>query len=135
MKNDTMRASAAAGLVIALFLGCAAATDFRGRFVEGSGDSDFLQLLDISRRMWAADYVYQSVPMLYSGQWDGLLEGIGWGAWWTQNSYGPTMCSLPFMDNVVWRGTRQAMAWWFNSIGDGTKSDSKFGTSRALLYP
>lgn len=39
----------------------------------------------------------QSVPMLYNADWDGLLEGPTWGAWWTQNSYGTTMTSLPFM--------------------------------------
>ena len=35
-----------------------------------------------------ADSIYQTMPMLYSGAQDGLLEGPTWGAYWTQNSYG-----------------------------------------------
>jgi hypothetical protein len=54
---------------------------FDGIYFSGGGDDDYLQLLDVSRRMWAPDAVYQSVPMLYSGSNDGLLEGPTWDAW------------------------------------------------------
>ena len=55
--------------------------------------------------------------MLYKGDWDGLVEGPGWGAWWTQNSYGTQMTSLPYMEDATLAATAHSNAWWFNSIG------------------
>ena len=42
-------------------------TTFHGRFFSGKGDVEYLQLLDIARRMWAADPEFQSIPMLFAG--------------------------------------------------------------------
>lgn len=98
------------------------AGSFSGRFVSGTGDSRYLELLDIARRQYASDeHEHESVLSLYRGDWDGLMEGPGWGAWWTQNSYGPTMAGLPFMGPVAWHATQHSMAWWFDSMGNGTK--------------
>jgi hypothetical protein len=38
---------------------------YSGQYFSGEGDESYLHLLDISRRMWAPDPIYQSVPMLY----------------------------------------------------------------------
>ena len=72
--------------------GSRAAAPFDGRFFSGSatGSGDELELLDTARRSLgepeggAADAEIQSMPMLYSGGEDGLLEGPTWGAYWTQ---------------------------------------------------
>ena len=58
--------------------------------------------------------------MLWLGDWDGLMEGPTWGAWWTQNTYGPTMTALPFIEEATFSVLSHSMAWWFNSIGNGT---------------
>ena len=103
---------------------------FGGKYFSGEGDTEFLGLLDLGRRQYSsAEYEYQSVNMLYKGTFDGLLEGPTWGAWWTQNSYGTTMTSLPFMEDATWHATQQSMAWWFDSIGDGKKLDGTFHTT------
>eukprot|EP00042_Codosiga_hollandica_P038236 m.309148 g.309148 ORF g.309148 m.309148 type:complete len:926 (+) comp55339_c0_seq1:5-2782(+) len=112
-------------LVVAALCACSSvfAQEFAGQYFSGTGDTDYLQLLDISRRMWAADPVYQTVPMLYSGGSDGLLEGPTWDAWWTQNSYGTTMTSLPFMDAAVFRWTRHSQEWWFDHMANGSQAE------------
>lgn len=119
--------------VLSTFGQCVSADGFDGKFVEGSGigDTDMLKLLDIARRQFSAsEYNYQSILNLYRGDWDGLLEGPGWTAWWTQNSYGPVMAGLPFIEPVSWHALQHSMGWWFDSIGNGTKYDSQFGTTR-----
>ena len=99
-----------------------AAGAYNGTFISGDGDARFLKLLDVARRTWSPDEVeYQSVGMLYRGDWDGLMEGPSWGAWWSQNSYGTVMTALPVMDDLSFAATAHSMAWWFNSIGNGTK--------------
>ena len=48
--------------------------------------------------MHDADSEFQNMAMLYTPQWNGLVEGPTWGAWWVQNSYGPTYCAIPFYE-------------------------------------
>ena len=73
-----------------------AAASFEGKYFRGEGDAGYLELLELARRMYAADPAFQNIPMLYTPAWNGLVEGPTWGAWWIQNSYGPTYCALPF---------------------------------------
>eukprot|EP00937_MAST-01D_sp_MAST-1D-sp2_P002666 g2666.t1 len=97
-------------------------TFFRGeeRLAAEQSQLSFLQLLDVARRQYASNETeWQSINQLYRGDWDGLMEGPTWGAWWTQNSFGPTMGGLPFLGAVTWAATQHSMAWWFDSIGDG----------------
>ena len=75
-----------------------AVENFEGRFYAGQGDIEYLRLLDISRRMFSPDPEFQNITMLYTPSWNGLVEGPTWGAWWVQNSYGPTYCGLPVFD-------------------------------------
>ena len=111
------------------FLPLSAAASFEGAFISGEDSgaapgaaplSSLLELLDVARRQYSSSEVeWQSVDMLYRGDWDGLMEGPTWGAWWTQNSFGPTMGALPFMGAVTWAATQHSQAWWFDAIGDG----------------
>ena len=56
---------------------------FRGAQVSGEGDTHFLSLLDAAARQHTTtDAELQTVGQLYRGDWDGLMEGTGWGAWW-----------------------------------------------------
>ena len=77
---------------------------------DGSSPLTFLQLVDVARRQYAAtEFEYQSVNQLYRGDWDGIMEGPTWGAFWTQNSFGPVMGSLPFMDEVTFAAHAHSM--------------------------
>ncbi|MCX7427773.1 MAG: hypothetical protein NTW96_19365 [Planctomycetia bacterium] len=98
-----------------------AAEAFEGRFYRGEGDVEYLQLLDISRRMFTPDAEFQNVSMLYTPAWNGLVEGPTWGAWWIQNSYGPTYCALPFYDDALTAFLQNAQDLWFNQMGDGRR--------------
>ena len=51
-----------------------AAAQFNGRFFTGEGDVEYLQLLDVARRMYDADSEFQNMAMLYTPQWNGLVE-------------------------------------------------------------
>lgn len=92
---------------------------FEGRFFSGAGDVEYLQLLDISRRMFAPDPEFQNIPMLYTPAWNGLVEGPTWNAWWIQNSYGPTYCALPFYEEPLITFLQNAQDLWFDQMGDG----------------
>ncbi len=89
--------------ILALLCACVfalpgfAADRFDGEFFSGEGDLEYLELLDIARRMFEPDPEFQNLSMLYKPEWNGLVEGPTWGAWWIQNSYGPTYCALPVM--------------------------------------
>lgn len=69
-----------------------------------------------------ADPFFQTMPMLYSGVEDGLLEGPTWGAYWTQNSYGTAMTTLPFLGDLGFKGMKESQNWWFNNMADGTNA-------------
>ncbi len=94
-----------------------------GEFVEGIGNRSYLAMLDTAVRGWHANANLQSVGMLYSGQWDGMVEGPTWGAWWTQNSYGTSMCSFPFLDDANLAWTRHSQAWWFDNMANGSNAE------------
>lgn len=92
---------------------------FEGRFFRGKGDVEYLSLLDTARRMFAPDPEYQSLPMLYTPDWNGFVEGPTWGAWWIQNSYGTTYAALPFLTEPMTTFLQNAQDLWFNQMGDG----------------
>lgn len=114
-------------LLFALWTWPALASDsappvFHGQFYSGEGNLAYLQMLDISRRMFEPDPEYASVPMLYHPSWNGLVEGPTWGAWWVQNSYGPTYCALPFYEEPLLTFLQNSQDLWFNKMGDGQTS-------------
>ncbi len=97
-----------------------AAERFSGKYFSGNGDVEYLQLLDIARRMFAPDPEFQNMPMLYTPAWNGLVEGPTWGAWWIQNSYGTTYCALPFYVEPMTTFLQNSQDLWFDQMGDGT---------------
>ncbi|NUQ66371.1 MAG: hypothetical protein HUU20_28240, partial [Pirellulales bacterium] len=99
-----------------------AAESFDGEFFSGEGDAEYLRLLDISRRMFAPDPEFQNVAMLYTPAWNGFVEGPTWGAWWIQNSYGPTYCALPLLEEPLVTFLQNAQDLWFDQMGDGKRT-------------
>jgi hypothetical protein len=116
-------------VALALMLGRAWALDkpdapeerFEGAYYRGTGDAEYLQLLDIAHRMLAPDPEFQNLAMLYSPVWNGLTEGPTWNAWWVQNSYGTTYCALPFLEEPFTTFLQNANDLWFNQMGDGKR--------------
>ncbi|UCD30517.1 MAG: hypothetical protein JSV03_08630 [Planctomycetota bacterium] len=107
-------------LILLLTSGPAPAGErFEGRYFSGQGDIEYLQLLDIARRMFSPDPEFQNVAMLYTPEWNGLIEGPTWHAWWIQNSYGPTYCGLPFYEEPLITFLQNAQDLWFDQMGDG----------------
>lgn len=94
---------------------------FTGQYFSGEGDVEYVQLLDIARRMFTADPEFQNLTMLYMPSWNGLVEGPTWGAWWIQNSYGTTYCALPFFEEPFVTFLQNSHDLWFNQMGDGQR--------------
>jgi hypothetical protein len=94
---------------------------FEGKYFSGTGDGEYLELLDVARRMFAPDPEFQNVSMLYMPAWNGLVEGPTWDAWWIQNSYGTTYCALPFFEEPFVTFLKNSHALWFSQMGDGKR--------------
>jgi hypothetical protein len=106
-------------------VGAHAAERFEGKYYRGEGDIEYLQLLDTAYRMFYPDRELQNISMLYSPAWNGFVEGPTWGAWWIQNSYGPTYCALPFFLEPYTTFLQNAQDMWFNLMGDGERKGDK----------
>ncbi|MHB8521833.1 MAG: hypothetical protein ACYDH9_13870 [Limisphaerales bacterium] len=94
---------------------------FEGRFFSGTGDAEYLRLLDFSRRLFAPDPEFQNLAMVYTTNWNGLVEGPTWDAWWIQNSYGTTYSALPFYQEPFVTFLQNAQDLWFDQMGDGKR--------------
>ncbi len=92
---------------------------FEGKYYYGEGDVEYIELLDISRRMFDPDPEFQNITMLYEPTWNGFVEGFEWGAYWIQNSYGTTYCAMPFLFEPYLTFLQNSHDLWFNKMGDG----------------
>src|SRR5574340_519284 len=117
----------AARTSIVLAATVSAAERFDGRYYRGEGDVEYLQLLDIARRMFEPDPELQNMAMFYMPAWNGLVEGPTWDAWWIQNSYGTTYCALPFWQEPFLTFLQNSQDLWFDQMGDG-KTVRPFGS-------
>jgi hypothetical protein len=111
---------------LALAANCCRALDkseerYEGAYYRGTGDVEYLQLLDIAHRMLAPDPEFQNLAMLYAPAWNGLTEGPTWNAWWIQNSYGTTYCALPFLEEPFTTFLQNSNDLWFSQMGDGKR--------------
>jgi hypothetical protein len=102
-----------------------AADRYDGKYFRGAGDVEYLKLLDIARRMFSPDPEFQNIAMLYTPAWNGFVEGPTWGAWWIQNSYGPTYCAMPFYDEPLITFLQNAHDLWFDQMGDGKRKGAQ----------
>ena len=92
---------------------------FQGKYFSGSGDKEYLNLLDTARRMMEPDPEFQNLSMLYEPSWNGFVEGPTWDAWWIQNSYGTTYSVLPYLQEPYITFLQNSQDLWFNLMGDG----------------
>jgi hypothetical protein len=101
---------------------CLADERFEGKHFQGSGDVEYLKLLDLAGRMFAPDPELQNLSMLYTPKWNGLVEGPTWDAWWIQNSYGTSYCALPFLEEPYLTFLQNSQDLWFSQMGDGKRA-------------
>jgi hypothetical protein len=94
---------------------------FEGRHFGGRGDVEYLKLLEFSRRLFTPDPEFQNLAMLYQPDWNGLVEGPTWNAWWIQNSYGTAYSALPFLREPFVTFLQNSQALWFDQMGDGRR--------------
>ena len=103
------------------FVSVVTADEFTGKHYRGSGDVEYLELLEKARRFFDPDPVLPNISMLYSSSLNSLVEGPTWDAWWIQNSYGTTYCALPFLQEPYLTFLQNAQDFWFDQMGDGKR--------------
>jgi hypothetical protein len=94
---------------------------FEGKHFCGRGDVEYLKLLELARRMFEADPEFPNISMLYNSDWNSMVEGPTWRAWWVQNSYGTTYAALPFYQEPYITFLQNAQDFWFDMMGDGKR--------------
>jgi hypothetical protein len=125
MHNSLLTIAILTSIMFSIPVTISAAAAFDGEFFSGEGDIEYLELLDISRRMFHPDPEFMHIAMLYTPVWNGLVEGPTWNAWWIQNSYGPTYCALPFYTEPFTTFLQNAQDLWFDQMGDGKRAGDR----------
>jgi hypothetical protein len=99
----------------------AAGAVFEGRFFRGRGGPEHLELLESARSLFEPTPLRPNLAMLYTTNWNGLVEGPTWDAWWIQNSYGTTYSALPFLEEPFLTFLQNSQDLWFDQMGDGRR--------------
>jgi len=106
---------------------------FNGRYCAGSGDAEFLQLVDESFQFFHAGADVPNLTMLYHPDWDTFAEGAGWGAWWIQNAYGFSYCATPFLQEPWISILQRSWDLHWDNQGDGKRKGLGGGKDTAAL--
>lgn len=94
---------------------------YQGKYCSGTGDADFLRLIDESFAFFHPNPVVPNITMIYNGDWDTFTEGAGWGAWWIQNSYGFSYAATPFLQEPWASILQRSWDLFWNNQGDGVR--------------
>lgn len=94
---------------------------YDGNHFSGTGDIEYLGLLDSAYMMMYPHSRIENLSMLYKPDWNGFVEGPTWNAWWIQNSFGPTYSILPFMDRAYQTFIYNSQDLWFKMQGNGVR--------------
>ncbi len=94
---------------------------YEGKYCSGTGDTDFLRLIDESFAFFHPNPVVPNVTMLYNSDWDTFTEGAGWGAWWIQNSYGFSYAATPFLQEPWVSVLQRSWDLFWDNQGDGKR--------------
>jgi len=106
---------------LGLTVGAADPDAFEGRHFSGRGDREYFQLLESARDMFEPTARHPNVTLLYATNWNGLVEGPTWDAWWIQNSYGTTYSILPLLQEPFVTFLQNSQDLWFDQMGDGKR--------------
>jgi len=94
---------------------------YEGIYCSGTGDPDFLHLIDESFAFFHSNPVVPNITMIYNGDWDTFTEGAGWGAWWIQNSYGFSYAATPFLEEPWFSVLQRSWDLFWDNQGDGIR--------------
>lgn len=94
---------------------------YNGKFCGGSGDIDFLRMIDESFAFFYPNPTVPNLAMVYKPEWDTFSEGAGWNAWWIQNSYGFSYASTPFLPEPWFSILQRSWDLFWDNQGDGKR--------------
>jgi hypothetical protein len=94
---------------------------YEGLYCSGSGDIDFLRLIDESFAFFHPSPVVPNLAMVYKPEWDTFVEGAGWGGWWIQNSYGFSYAATPFLQEPWISLLQRSWDLHWDNQGDGKR--------------
>lgn len=112
---------------------------YEGIYCSGTGDIDFLRLIDESFAFFNPNPVVPNLTMVYKPDWNTFSEGAAWDAWWIQNSYGFSYAATPFLQEP-WKTILQN-SWdlFWDNQGDGIRKglwgDGKPNQLSELIAP
>jgi hypothetical protein len=106
---------------------------YNGKFCSGSGDVDFLRLIDESFAFFHPNPTLPNLSMVYKPEWDTFTEGAGWDAWWIQNSYGFSYASTPFIQEPWFSILQRSWDLFWDNQGDGKRRGMWGGDSPDIL--
>ena len=95
--------------------------NYNGVYCSGTGDADFLRLIDESFAFFHPNPVVPNLTMIYNADWDTFTEGAGWGAWWIQNSYGFSYAVTPFLQEPWISILQRSWDLFWDNQGDGVR--------------
>lgn len=122
-------------IFIILCIQCSDETDtYEGSFVSGTGDVDFLRLIDESFAFFNPNPVVPNLTMVYRPDWDTFTEGAGWGAWWIQNSYGFSYAVTPFLQEPWFSMLQRSWDLFWDNQGDGVRKGMWGSDTTRILH-
>jgi hypothetical protein len=99
--------------------------EYSGRWVSGSGDKEFLNLVDQAFESMQPSPQMANIALLYKRDWDGFVEATNWPCWWIQNSFGPSYSMMPFLQEPYATWLEHSQALWFRLMGDGKRINER----------
>lgn len=104
-----------------------------GNDIGGSGNENWLRLIDESFAMLRSSPVLPNLKMLYKSSTDMFSEGFIWGdGWWIQNSFGFTMGAVPLLDPFWMHILQNSYDAFWRRIGDGKRIGADDGVPHSL---
>jgi len=94
---------------------------YQGKYCTGTGNRDFLRLIDESFAFFHSNPVVPNLTMIYKDEWNTFEEGAGWGAWWIQNSYGFSYSATPFLQEPWFSILQNSWNLFWDNQGDGIR--------------
>lgn len=107
---------------------------FEGLFCTGTGDVEFLRLIDESFAFFHSNPVVPSLGMLYQPEWDLLIQGANWDAWWIQNSYGLAYAATPFLQEPWFSLMQKSFDLFWDNQGDGKRRGKLVGPATGSYH-
>jgi len=94
---------------------------YEGKYCSGSGDVDFLRLIDESFAFLHPNPTVPNLSQVYKPEWDTFSEGAGWGGWWIQNGYGFSYAATPFLQEPWSSLLQRSWDLFWDNQGDGKR--------------